>query len=48
VKNAVKNVLAFFVTIIVGVTVGTALLTIETVERLEMDARDRSARHRTQ
>jgi hypothetical protein len=47
VNNVVKNVMAFFATIIVGLAVGSALLTIETVENLELDVKKRVERHRT-
>jgi hypothetical protein len=47
VVKVVKNVAAFFVTIIVGVVVGTALFTVESVESVEIDVKKRIERHRT-
>lgn len=47
VVKVVKNVVAFFVTVVVGLVVGSALLTIETIETLETDVKRRIERHRT-
>jgi hypothetical protein len=43
----VKNVAAFCVTVIVGLVVGTALLTVDTVETMEIDVKKRIERHRS-
>jgi hypothetical protein len=47
VLRVVKNVGAFFVTVIVGLVVGAALFTVEAVETVETDAKKRIERHRT-
>jgi hypothetical protein len=46
-KNVLKNVAAFFVTIVVGLAVGSALLTIETVQNFETDVKKRIERLRS-
>ena len=46
-KNALKNLLAFIVTVFFGVVAGSALMTIETVETLEADVKRRIERHRS-
>lgn len=46
-KNVLKNVVAFFVTVVVGLAVGSALLTIETVEGVEKDVKKRIERLRS-
>ena len=47
VLKVVNNVGAFFVTVVVGLVVGAALLTVETVETVEMDVMKRIERQRT-
>lgn len=47
VKNALKNLLAFIVTVFFGLIAGSALMTIETVETLEADVKRRIERHRS-
>jgi hypothetical protein len=50
VKNVLKvvnNVGAFFVTVVVGLVVGTALFTVEAVGTIETDFKKRIERHRT-
>ena len=47
VKNALKNLMAFIVTVFFGLLAGSALMTIETVENLEEDVKRRIERHRS-
>ena len=47
VLKVVNNVGAFFVTVVVGLVVGAALLTVETVETVELDVKKRIERQRT-
>jgi hypothetical protein len=47
VLRVVKNVGAFFVTVVVGLVVGAALFTVEAVETIETDVKKRIERHRT-
>lgn len=47
VLRVVKNVGAFFVTVVVGLVVGAALFTVDTVETIETDVKKRIERHRT-
>lgn len=46
-KNALKNLMAFIVTVIFGIVAGTAMMTIETVETVEEDVKRRIERHRS-
>lgn len=46
-KNALKNLMAFFVTVIFGIVAGTAMMTIESVETLEEDVKRRFEKHRS-
>ncbi len=47
VLHVVNNVGAFFVTVIVGLVVGTALFTVDTVETFESDVKRRIERRST-
>ena len=46
VVRAARNVAAFVVTVVVGVIVGTALFTAESIETLETDVKQRIERLR--
>jgi hypothetical protein len=46
VVRAARNVAAFVVTVVIGIAVGTALFTVESVETIETDVKKRIERLR--